>query len=418
MQVYDIEVEGTHNFIAQGIVAHNTYIGGSKQNPETGSSPMKRPPALSSEEVGRYWDDFQSELVDKGLSLPEFRHYIPGVAYAFKKELKGEELKIIFFIIEENQKEFHSYELYYLGRDIVGYGINELLPDGVIDLSMHIFKEQRGSYSKDIWEHRLASLLSIYEGVGRNKSIKSFLVRPNQFSYVQPESDIAEGPRALFFYLKNGFRPEDSNLNLKIEQILKELEERKDENIFTELGERLKNLGITIMPLYLKIGEGSSASSAVENKKGGVDFRALPIMTQPSGIVPLGRSEIGLSGTVPINLDEEWQQIQNMLNAGIIPSSQRLKEFLEASCEGIDCAERTEDALGIIADILRLEEERVAVTEPALRELLVLLESCRGAPFFRVDQKVILDSPAPAYRRQALPENQGKFSLTRFFFCV
>ncbi|MEK7395488.1 MAG: hypothetical protein AAB116_00995, partial [Candidatus Poribacteria bacterium] len=28
-QVYDIEVEGTHNFIANGIVAHNTYIGGS-----------------------------------------------------------------------------------------------------------------------------------------------------------------------------------------------------------------------------------------------------------------------------------------------------------------------------------------------------------------------------------------------------
>ena len=123
----------------------------------------------------------------------------------------------------------------------------------------------------------------------------------------------------------------------------------------------------------------SSASSAVENKKGGVDFRALPIMAQPSGIVPLGGSEIGLSGTVPVNLDEEWSQIQNMLNAGIIPSSQRLKEFLEASCESIDCAERTEDALGIIADILRLEEERVAVTEPALRELLVLLESDKPA---------------------------------------
>ena len=27
-QVYDIEVEGTHNFIGNDIVAHNTYIGG------------------------------------------------------------------------------------------------------------------------------------------------------------------------------------------------------------------------------------------------------------------------------------------------------------------------------------------------------------------------------------------------------
>jgi len=27
-QVYDIEVEGTHNFIANGILAHNTYMSG------------------------------------------------------------------------------------------------------------------------------------------------------------------------------------------------------------------------------------------------------------------------------------------------------------------------------------------------------------------------------------------------------
>lgn len=121
-----------------------------------------------------------------------------------------------------------------------------------------------------------------------------------------------------------------------------------------------------------------SASSAVKGKKGGVDLRTLPIITEPVSMPALNGQFP--SGTVPLlNLDEEWSQIQNMLNAGIIPSSQRLKEFLQASCESVDCAERTEDALGVIADILRLEEERVAVTEPALRELLVLLESDKPA---------------------------------------
>jgi putative nucleotidyltransferase with HDIG domain len=128
-------------------------------------------------------------------------------------------------------------------------------------------------------------------------------------------------------------------------------------------------------------------SSAVSNK-GGIDLRALPIVTQPmgiqglaplsSGLVPLGRPQNALAGTDP-KLDEEWREIQNMLNAGIIPSCERIKEYLQASCQSQDCSQRIDNMLACLADILRLEEERVCASELVLKEILVLLESDKPA---------------------------------------
>jgi hypothetical protein len=124
----------------------------------------------------------------------------------------------------------------------------------------------------------------------------------------------------------------------------------------------------------------ASETSAATPKdgKGGIDFRALPIVTQPMqpplGTVPLERVPFSSGGDSPL-LDKEWREIENMLNGGIIPSTQRIKEYLEASCEGPDCAKRIEKVLSCIADILRLEEERCCSTEQSLKEFLVLLES-------------------------------------------
>jgi hypothetical protein len=135
-------------------------------------------------------------------------------------------------------------------------------------------------------------------------------------------------------------------------------------------------------------GVDPSASSGLipqREKPGGIDFRALPIVTQrapnlgtvpvlPAGR-PLGIQAKPLAGTVPVDLAKEWQQIQNMLKGGIIPSTERIKDYLNACC-GNGCLDgEIEKVLSCIADILRLEEERVIATEPDLKELLVLLES-------------------------------------------
>ena len=122
----------------------------------------------------------------------------------------------------------------------------------------------------------------------------------------------------------------------------------------------------------------SSPVSDINQNKGGIDFRALPIVTQPGlslGTVHLKDPALALTRRVPINADKEWQEIRNMLNAGIVPSSQRLKDFAAASCVNKDFEKDIDKILGCIADIFRMEEDRVAETDPALTDLVVLLES-------------------------------------------
>jgi hypothetical protein len=136
-------------------------------------------------------------------------------------------------------------------------------------------------------------------------------------------------------------------------------------------------------------GIDPSASLRVNSQQGGpggIDFRGLPIVTQPMpgiqaipGTVPLGRPDIALAGTVPVN-DKEWLQIQKMLDSGITPSVQRIKEYLQTCCEKSDFNQQIGKILSCIADILRIQEDNCYVTDSALKDLLVLLESDKPAP--------------------------------------
>jgi hypothetical protein len=121
---------------------------------------------------------------------------------------------------------------------------------------------------------------------------------------------------------------------------------------------------------------------------GGIDFRALPVVTQPLGTVPLVKSQIPISKSQIANLEKEWQQIERMLQAGIRPSTDRIKEYVKAierqynsetprpiGGPGVPPSAEIDKVLSCIADILRQEEEVCCPTEPALRQLLVLLES-------------------------------------------
>ncbi|MCX5706627.1 MAG: hypothetical protein NTW13_03035 [Candidatus Omnitrophica bacterium] len=132
--------------------------------------------------------------------------------------------------------------------------------------------------------------------------------------------------------------------------------------------------------------DGSTDSPSIPKKSegpGGIDFRGLPIVTQPMP-KPLGgdpslRSGLPLVAVPNIKLDKEWGEIENMLNGGIIPSIDRIKDYLALSCKSEDCQARIDKALSCIAGILRIEEERCSVTDAALKQLLVLLESDKSA---------------------------------------
>ncbi|MBU1869839.1 MAG: hypothetical protein KJ818_05145 [Candidatus Omnitrophica bacterium] len=113
---------------------------------------------------------------------------------------------------------------------------------------------------------------------------------------------------------------------------------------------------------------------------GGIDFRGMPIMTQPVpslGTVPLARPDIAMRGTVPMSA--ELKEIQAMIDAGITPSAERIREYLLSCCSKDSFAQEANNVLSCISDILRLEEEKCCATDSSIKEFLVLLESDKPA---------------------------------------
>ena len=120
------------------------------------------------------------------------------------------------------------------------------------------------------------------------------------------------------------------------------------------------------------------ASSSEISDKGGIDFRWLPIVTQAISNLSLNISRIPLSRLDNVNLHQEYQEIQKMVEAGIGPSTERIKEFVQLSCLKGELND-VRKVISCIADILRNEEERCFPAEPILKDILVVLESGRSA---------------------------------------
>jgi hypothetical protein len=144
-----------------------------------------------------------------------------------------------------------------------------------------------------------------------------------------------------------------------------------------------------------KGGIGPALSESIGElsvRKGGVDLRSLPIVTQPMAL-PLPalsmNTRVPLSAQEAKELEEEFGAIEKMVSAGIIPSTDRLKDYL-GNCydkQGLEAS--VDKVLACIADILRLEEERCLSTETALKELLQLLESDKPQEQFKLSLNAI-----------------------------
>ncbi|MDO8662894.1 MAG: hypothetical protein Q7K98_06725 [Candidatus Omnitrophota bacterium] len=118
----------------------------------------------------------------------------------------------------------------------------------------------------------------------------------------------------------------------------------------------------------------SVVNNGVDDGKGGIDFRALPIVTQAMSNLRLSASSvISLSQLKSLNLNQELQEMQKLVDAGITPSAERIKEYVASSC--LQGNPDTQKVVSCIADILRLEEERCYPTEVTLKDILVVLES-------------------------------------------
>jgi len=133
----------------------------------------------------------------------------------------------------------------------------------------------------------------------------------------------------------------------------------------------------------LKYVEGSEvkADSVVSSAimpPGGIDFRTMNYLVQPMGSfkdLRFGLPTLTSSALERIDLDKELDSLRNMVKAGMVPSGERVKEYLAACFQKGKIEEKQDDLLVCLAEIYRLAEEENLETSPQLRESLVIVDT-------------------------------------------
>jgi len=133
--------------------------------------------------------------------------------------------------------------------------------------------------------------------------------------------------------------------------------------------------------------EGIQSSSSVSkeetapvSKPGGIDLRITNIITQTLG------SFSGLNFALPkianlnrTDLDSEYQQIQRMVDSGIVPSGERIKEYVALCCSSGKMNVHMDELLLCLADICKLQEDEAKPMSPDLKEALVIVDAYSSA---------------------------------------
>ncbi|MBI4981666.1 MAG: hypothetical protein HZC15_00730, partial [Candidatus Omnitrophica bacterium] len=122
-----------------------------------------------------------------------------------------------------------------------------------------------------------------------------------------------------------------------------------------------------------------AASSGLGNDKspGGIDFRALPIVSYASSALKSSIVSSPIAKLDNISLSKEVLAIQKMVEAGITPSEERIKDFVQASSllETGNLGEARQKAVLWIAEVLRSQEEECCASSAVLKDMLVVLDS-------------------------------------------
>ena len=113
---------------------------------------------------------------------------------------------------------------------------------------------------------------------------------------------------------------------------------------------------------------------------GGIDFRSMNMLVQPAGsfsgldfsLPRLSRAEIE-----SFDLDKELADIRNMAKGGIVPSGQRLKEYLAACFEKGEIKDKIDNLILCLADIFELQQFEAGETSPDYKEALVIADTRR-----------------------------------------
>jgi hypothetical protein len=130
-------------------------------------------------------------------------------------------------------------------------------------------------------------------------------------------------------------------------------------------------------PYMAKIGfDGKENRLGGEEKRGGIDFTRINMIIQPQ------LHSLKTNFKLPerqllqrIDIETENNELRNLMHAGILPSSQRLIEYITAYYLRNAGRGKIDNAVGCIVDYFKLEEENCDNTDEIVKNFLVLIES-------------------------------------------
>jgi HEAT repeat protein len=133
-------------------------------------------------------------------------------------------------------------------------------------------------------------------------------------------------------------------------------------------------------------------AGAAGNALGGIDFTNIKAV---SSRVPVAVREAGLEvHTLSLGRDDEFDEIQKLTKAEIIPSVLRIIEYLQKASDNDEFLKKIERVRGSVADMLRIEEGRMSPTDASELELLRLLEQDIPADNFKSKLALLECKPA------------------------
>ena len=123
----------------------------------------------------------------------------------------------------------------------------------------------------------------------------------------------------------------------------------------------------------------SSGINSRASNPGGIDFRNLPSVMQAVTNLNMKLQTIPLAGVSGVDLSKEIGDMNRMIAGRMSPSADRVAECFKAFVQSGGAIDKRRELLSCIGQIISLDEENCSATDPAVRQILTILESGRPA---------------------------------------
>ena len=120
------------------------------------------------------------------------------------------------------------------------------------------------------------------------------------------------------------------------------------------------------------------ASSALINPVGGIDFRQMNMLIQPMGSfsgLDFSPARLSSSALESMDLDKDLKSIKQMASSSILPSPQRLKEYISACIFKGKIGEKGDDFVLSMLEVFQLQAEEGIESAPEEREAVVMADT-------------------------------------------